>query len=216
MFLRLSTGFIIALACAVAGCGKKKKEGDVSASLMKSKATAVSLKLADSETKLMVTGPGSNNQSFTPTSLKIPIFGINVCKGSDDCKSIYTCGAGITAGCAVELANIDAFVDALNAAPSQLEEGETYDHIGVQFCPDGDSSGIQHLTLDGTVDINGTQYATDPTEGLVEGTIGKDVEIDVQGGCASFYPISPSFTVSESTPTVVKLFSIHLTMSMVA
>lgn len=97
-------------------------------------------------------------------------------------------------------------MDALNAAPAEIEAGKTYDHISVQFCPEGDSSGIQHLTVNGTVSIQGTTYATDPTAGLVPGATGADTPIDVHGGCASFYPLNPGFAVSESEVTKVKLF----------
>ena len=63
------------------GCGKKKYTGDVVASLMKTKTvSSTSLNLA-SESGLKLTDSGSMVQSFTPTSLKIAIFHVSLCRG---------------------------------------------------------------------------------------------------------------------------------------
>lgn len=194
---------ILAFCLTASSCGKKKKNGDVSASLMKSKTIATSLLenngfgLADS---------GSMVQSFTPASLKLPIFRVSLCEGNSSCQSVYSCSANTVAGCGVELSKIDEFVDALNASPAEIEEGTTVNYVSVQYCPDGDSSSIQNITVNGTVKIRGVDYATDPTSGLVAGTSGKDTAISVKGGCGSFYPIVPAVTVSKDTPTTVKMF----------
>ena len=125
--------------------------------------------------------------------------------GGSSCSSLYSCTGNTAEACGVELSNIDAFVNTINSSATSIAEADDYDHIAVQFCPDGDSSGIQHITLNGTVKIQGTTYATDPTSGLVAGATGKDVSLTVNGGCASYYPLSPAVSVSKGSSTTVKL-----------
>lgn len=195
--------YILAFCSVISSCGTKKKYGDVSASLMKSKVITSSLVEGSG---LGLISSGSTEQSFTPTSLKLPIFRVSLCQGNSGCTSLYTCAANTVAGCGVELGKIDAFVDTLNASPQEIEDGTSFDYVSVQYCPDGDSSGIQNVTLNGTVKIQGTDYATDPTSGLVAGTTGKDTDIKINGGCGSFYPIKPSITVTKGEATQVKMF----------
>ncbi len=206
--MRLFPALLALTAIAPAwGCSKDKGKGDVSASLMKSATVDAALALEQGNPAPLTTaGTGSSTQSFTPTTLKLPIFKINMCDGESDCQSIYTCSENTVAGCSVELSAIDAFVDTLNASATATEAGKFFDHIGVQFCPDGDDSGIQHITLNGTVRIEGTTYGTHPTDGLVAGGVGEDIAINMKGGCASFYPLSHGFTTSESEATNVRLF----------
>ncbi len=194
---------ILALNLAMFGCGSKKKYGDVSATLMKSKTVSTSLV---ENTELTLTDTGSTVQSFTPTSLKLPIFRVSLCEGNSSCQSVYTCSANTVADCGVELSKIDEFVNALNTSAAEIEEGTNINYVSVQYCPDGDTSGIQNITVNGTVKIRGVDYATDPTSGLVLGTSGKDAALKVSGGCGSFYQINPAVTVSKGEATTVKMF----------
>lgn len=203
--MNLSRYFVCAvvLSAASLSCGKKKKYGDVSASLMKS--TAVSSSLAEG-TGFGLATSGSTVQSFTPTSLKLPIYRVSLCEGNSSCTSVYTCSANTVAGCSIDLGKIDAFVDALNASAQEIEEGTVINYVSVQYCPDGDTSSIQNITVNGTVKIQGVDYATDPTSGIVAGTSGQDAVIKVKGGCGSFYPVSPAATISKGSATTVKMF----------
>ena len=194
---------ILVLVAATSACGKKKKYGDVSATLMKSTSVSASLMANNG---LGLADSGSTVQSFTPTSLKLPIFRVSLCEGNSSCKSVYTCSASTVAGCGVELSKIDEFVDALNSSAAEIEEGTTINYVSVQYCPDGDTTGIQNITVSGAVKIQGVDYATDPSSGLVAGTTGKDTSISVKGGCGSFYQINPSVTVKKGEATTVKMF----------
>lgn len=198
----------IAVCSLVFSCGKKKKYGDVSAAIMKSQTVSTSLvpqfSVAESGANLLATG--SMEQSFTPTSLKIAIYSVSLCSGGGSCQSLYKCSANTVADCSVELSKIDAFVEALNTGTTEFEDGATFDQVSVQYCPDGDSSGLQHITVNGTFKLQGVDYATDPTSGIVAGTTGKDVQIDVKGGCGSLYNISPTVTVAKDSPIKVRLF----------
>jgi len=176
--------------------------GKVQASIMRSETASVSLAAIPKQTGLVA--QGSTSQSFIPKSLKLTIYGINLCKGESSCENVYVCEDGTEEGCAVELSEIDAFVDALNASPAKLTAGEEYDHIGVSFCKG--TSGKQHITVNGTVDIAGTTYATNTASGLVAGSDSSEVSLDIDGGCASFYPLETPVTVSEDEATVIKLF----------
>jgi hypothetical protein len=184
----------------VPACKKKEKKGRVSAQLMKSETASDALVL--SQRAGLKTAAGSMVQSFTPTSLTIPIYKVSLCKGTSDCTSIYSCSEN----CDVEISDIDAFVDTLNAGTTELEDGETFDHIGVEYCQEDNRDEIQHITLSGTVEIQGTTYVTDPDDGLVEGSKAKTAAIDIKGGCASGYPLIPEVTVSQGETQDVKLF----------
>jgi hypothetical protein len=84
-------------------------------------------------------------QSFTPSSIKIPIFAINACSNTGSCNTVYKCAANTVAGCGVELSNISTFVNAVNSGSSgtsEIEDGKDIIYVSVQFCPDGDTSGL--------------------------------------------------------------------------
>lgn len=107
----------------------------------------------------------------------------------------------------MEISNIDAFVDALNAAPMELKDGDSFNYIGVGFCSQSNAAAqIQNLTARGTVMIQGVDYATHPTSGLVAGTTAQDVNLPIKGGCGSFCPLMENVTASADTPIKVKLF----------
>lgn len=196
---------VLIASSAAFACGDKEKKGKASAALMKSETVSTSLTL-DNQASALAAGEGSMIQSFTPSSLKVAIFRVNLCQGMNQCYSIYECSAGTVEGCGVELSHIDAFVDQLNASSKDMKEGEVFDHIGVEYCQDGNRDGLQHFTVNGTVKIQGVDYATDPSAGLVQGTTGKDVSITVKRGCASVYQIYPEVTISADTTTTVKMF----------
>ncbi|MGE0174980.1 MAG: hypothetical protein AB7T49_19460 [Oligoflexales bacterium] len=198
---------VLVLLVVTAACKKEEeKKGKASASLMKSETVSVSLHSQDGND--LVAETGSYVQSFTPESLTIPIFKVSLCAGGDtwSCRSIYLCEDNTYEGCAVELSDIDAFVNAINSSPTELEAGKTFDYIGVEFCKEDQRDGIQHIVVKGTVDIQGTTYATDPTAGLVEGTEGEATDIEVEGGCASYYPLSSPVTIAEDVEVKAQIF----------
>jgi len=94
-------------------CGKKKeKTGSVAAAIMRpEKASTTSLSLNTNSVGAAGTLlAGSTVQSFTPTSFKVPIYVVSLCKdATGGCYSIYRCSGSTDEECGVELSNIDAF-----------------------------------------------------------------------------------------------------------
>lgn len=207
MFVWLITG----VAALSASCGKDKKNyASVSTALMRPEKASTSSLAIKTEKNLSSAKflTGSTVQSFTPTSFKIPIYRVALCKGeTGGCNALYTCSGSTKEECNVELSDIDAFVDALNAAPADIEDGGTFSHISVEYCSDADrAEGIQNLSIRGTLKIQGVDYATHPASGLVAGTTAQDVTLPVKGGCGSFYALTEPLTVSAGTPIKVTLF----------
>lgn len=203
MRMCFSLAAVIAIVSMSVACGKKKKSGDVSTAIMKSSTVSAPLTSANMVTDHSLTTTttmGSLEQSFTPDVFKVDIYSVSLCDDSS-CSSLYSCSSN----CGVELSKIDAFVNAINSGTSSVEEGD-YNYVAVQYCPDGNRDEIQHVTLNGTFKLQGVDYATDPTSGIVAGTSGKDVSIDIKGGCASRYSLNPGVTVSAGSPVTVKLF----------
>ncbi len=199
---------LLSVFAAMPACSKEKKKGKVTAALEKA-GVGESMLLASLDGQAEALRAGSTIQSFTPSSIKLPIYRVSFCNGPSSCHSVYQCSGNTAEACGVELSNIDAFVDALNAGETSFGEGETFDRVGVQYCPDeviGGAGGTQEIRVTGTVKIQGVDYATDPTDGLVAGTDAKETTIKVQGGCASYYLIDNPVRVSANSTAKVRMF----------
>jgi hypothetical protein len=132
-------------------------------------------------------------QSFTPTSIRLSINDIGISDGDASdwnapSQLIYRCAGTTNEECMVEVANLQAFEDALNAEPAEIQPG-TYTKVRVSMC--AQPGGMQRVEITGSATLNGVTYVTDPTAGIVAGAIADAKPVAFHfAGCAVQIPLA--------------------------
>lgn len=132
-------------------------------------------------------------QSFTPTSIRLSISDIAISEGSvtdwnSPSSQIYRCAGSTNQDCMVEVSNLQAFQDALNAEPAEIQPG-TYTKVRVGMCVE--PGGLQTVEITGSASLNGVTYITDPTQGIIAGNVADARPVSFEfGGCAVQIPLS--------------------------
>lgn len=151
----------------------------------------------------LLANDGAKAQSFTPTSIKLSIYGIMIGQGdpndwSGQMSSIYSCPGTSNEECLLEVSNLSALQDALNAKPAEVAEG-TYTKVQVSYCAQPGTKQLIEVT--GSTVIDGVTYITDTNNGAVAGDPANATPVRFSfSGCASKIPLETpisSTTVTE-------------------
>ena len=183
-------------------------------------ATVASIQPASLTSQAILTPQRMPNevQSFTPTSLKVPILQILLSdSGSGGQTELFHCDpSGDPNACKVDLAhNLQAFQDLINTT-AQAAAG-TYDTVHVVTCTSGQGGSSASNPIDYTADVTGQAviggyaFVTDPTAaGLVSldnsGTRNpKPVTVGFSG-CARDFPLPAPITLQDGQSFTLSLY----------
>ena len=139
--------------------------------------------------------------SFTPTSLKMPIFAIALysSKGEGEAYA-YKCAGTTDEACMVDLADYAA-VASLVQGDAELQSGIVYDMVRVDAAPLGVSMDACPVKLKGTVVIAGKTYRTSTAATLVEDESAPEEVSLALSGCGMKFPIPVPLAVSATADT---------------
>lgn len=203
--IRLALAGLITLGLMPLAC--KKNDDDDQGKKMKVKPQLLKLPTGDLSLHpgiKLVAGEGANAQSFTPTSIKLSLYSIQLVKGEltdspgpNNSGTVYQCDGETAKDCLVEISNLQALTDALNSAPASIAEG-VYTHVSATFCSSADNNK-QLIEVTGSTSFGGKTYITDSEQGVIEGVAANATPVQFRfQGCASMVPLQKPIT-SETT-----------------
>ncbi|MBT5855052.1 hypothetical protein HOH87_00260 [bacterium] len=143
----------------------------------------------------------TDQSSFTPTSIKVPIRGIYLHSSTDNQGAeIYNCSGDSEADCLVDVASQTELDNLINTA--EITTG-TYDQIQVSTCKD---EGEYNAQIKGAVTLGSTSYVTDSGDQPLKTTGDADYATVTFTGCSKNYDLPTDLTVVEGETVSVKLF----------
>lgn len=145
----------------------------------------------------------TGEQSFTPTSILIPIRGIEV-KGSSGGAhgTVYDCKANTESGCLVDIADSSALEALVSSSKAEVQEG-SYDTIRIYTCKD---EGSYNAKLKGTVTIGSSTYLTGAGSNPLGGSGSPDYVIVPFSGCATDFYLPKTLEIKKGASDTVSLF----------